>query len=64
MKSQLSLPEVQALIKKAGKTQTEAANALGVSHSYLSEVLGGTRQPGPKILEALGLRSETIYFFK
>lgn len=29
-----------------------------VSHSYLSDVLAGRREPGAKILTALGLRKE------
>jgi hypothetical protein len=30
------------------------ARQLGVSHSYLSEVLAGKKLPGPKLLDALG----------
>jgi len=36
--------------------QAEAAKALGVSSQYLTDVLTGNRQPGPKILKALNLR--------
>jgi len=30
------------------------AQELGVSHSYLSEVLAGKKTPGPKLIRALG----------
>lgn len=42
-------------------SREKAASKLGISLSYLGELLRGTRQPGPKVLSALGLRKETIY---
>ena len=35
-------------------TQTDLAKQLGISHSHLSEVLGGKKKVGPVILKALG----------
>lgn len=32
----------------SGRTQGEVASALGVSRSYLTQILGGTREPGRK----------------
>jgi hypothetical protein len=37
----------------AAATQTEAAQRLGVSQSYLNEFIGGTRGAGPKLLKGL-----------
>lgn len=37
------------------------ARALGVSTTYLSDVMCGRRKPGPKILKALGLERVVIY---
>ncbi len=34
---------------------------MGVSPSYLSDVLAGRREPGPKILAALGLSRRPAY---
>ena len=36
-------------------SQRAAAVALGISQSYLSDLLRGTRKAGPKILSILGL---------
>ena len=46
--------------KRAGSQQA-LAEALGVTPAYLSDVLGGRREPGPKILAALGLRRRVVY---
>jgi transcriptional regulator with XRE-family HTH domain len=45
---------VRSLLK--GRTQTEVAEKLGISQSYLSDLLHGKREPGPKVLEALKVR--------
>lgn len=50
---------LQQRIKQAGD-QRAAALRLGVSPSYLGDVLRGRRAPGPKILEALGLRRRRL----
>ncbi len=43
---------------KAAGTQRELAAQLGVSEQYLSDVLRGKREPGPLILEGLGMRQQ------
>ena len=43
---------VQKVVESAA-TQTEAAQRLGVSQSYLNEFIGGTRGAGPKLLKGL-----------
>jgi transcriptional regulator with XRE-family HTH domain len=43
---------VQKVLDQAA-TQTEAAQRLGVSQSYLNEFVGGTRGAGPKLLKGL-----------
>lgn len=47
---------MRGLVQKvldAAETQTEAAQRLGVSQSYLNEFIGGTRGAGPKLLKGL-----------
>jgi len=51
---------LQRLVTERGD-QKRAAETLGVSTTYLSEVLRGTKLPGPKILKALGLRRKETY---
>jgi transcriptional regulator with XRE-family HTH domain len=46
--------------KRAGSQQA-LAETLGVTPAYLSDVLAGRREPGPKILEALRLRRQVAY---
>ncbi len=61
MPSTKSLPSsenafLRGLVQKvldAAETQTEAAQRLGVSQSYLNEFIGGTRGAGPKLLKGL-----------
>jgi transcriptional regulator with XRE-family HTH domain len=47
--------------RSAKTTQKQVAADLGVSAPYLSDVLAGKRDVGPKILERLGLRREIRY---
>jgi predicted transcriptional regulator len=47
-------------IKESG-SQTVAARRLHVSDAYLSDVKNGRREPGAKILTALGLRRIVNY---
>jgi transcriptional regulator with XRE-family HTH domain len=42
----------------AGTTQKRLAEELGVSATYLNDVLHGRREPGDAILSALGLVRE------
>jgi DNA-binding transcriptional regulator YdaS (Cro superfamily) len=41
--------------------QKVVAAQLGVSRTYLNDVLQGRRKPGKKILDALGLERVTAY---
>lgn len=47
-------------IEKAG-SQKAAAKRLGVSPTYLSDIKKGRRDPGDKILTALGFKRVVIY---
>jgi len=47
-------------VKQAG-SQTVAAKRLGVSGAYLSDVIHERREPGEKILSALGLKRVVNY---
>lgn len=44
-----------------GRTQREVAAELGVSCSYLNDYLHFRREPGPTMLEAMGLRRVARY---
>lgn len=46
---------------QARGSQRALAKYLGVSPAYLSDVLKGRREPGPKILDALGMTKRTVY---
>jgi len=43
------------------QTQQALARELGISLSYLSQIMRGRRAPGRKVLEALGLRRAVEY---
>lgn len=43
------------------ETQKDAAEELGISQSYLSDLLRLSRQPGPDILRKLGLKKTVVY---
>ena len=47
--------------KQGDRTARELAAELGVGESYLSEIFSGSRNPGPMILEKLGLEEESVY---
>jgi hypothetical protein len=62
--TEMTLDQVLAFIKRKiaeFDTQGAAAQAWGVSDSYLSEVLKGKQKPGPKILDALNLEHVDKY---
>lgn len=42
-------------------SQRAAAQAWGISAPYLTDVLKGRREPGAKLLQALGIRKEVTY---
>jgi transcriptional regulator with XRE-family HTH domain len=54
------IAKLKHLAEKAG-SQAALAKELGVSPSYLSDVLNGLRQPGISLLAPLGLESITEY---
>lgn len=41
--------------------QSEFARSIGTSPGYVNDVLSGRRDPGDKILNALGLERVTVY---
>lgn len=45
----------------AHRNQREAAEALGISQQYLCDILGGSREIGPKAAAGLGFVAETKY---
>jgi transcriptional regulator with XRE-family HTH domain len=49
------------LVVECEGTQRAAAEKLGITQSYLSDILNGRRDPGEKLLTALGLERETRY---
>lgn len=54
----LNADDVRRMVadKLKDMTQAAVAESMGVSASYLNDYLHFRREPGPKILEALGLR--------
>jgi transcriptional regulator with XRE-family HTH domain len=54
---------LRAIVKTRG-TQSRLADEIGVSRSFLNEVVKGTRPPTGKILDFLGIQSQTIYIHK
>ena len=56
------LSRLRAIVKT--RTQSSLADEIGVSRSFLNEVIKGTRQPTGKILDYLGLRTKTVYIKK
>jgi hypothetical protein len=57
------IKKIQRVIDEHG-TQKAAAQFLGVSQQYLTDLLRGRRDPGTKILDKLGLESRVIYLPK
>lgn len=55
--------DVIALLRKkqAGRPAYQLAEELGITASYLSDLFLGKKNPGPKLLTALGLTQKTIY---
>lgn len=46
---------------KGCESQAHAADRIGVSPSYLSDIVRGRRGPGEKIAQAMGFRRKTSY---
>lgn len=63
MKHSLTLAQVLALLRKRqGDRSVRAfAGELGVSHVYLLHIYSGKREPGPVVLEQLGITREVTY---
>lgn len=58
----LTASEVRSLLlSKVAGSQKELANRIGISASYLSDVLSQRREPGPKIAEYLDLEVVHLY---
>jgi hypothetical protein len=60
----MTAEEVRTMLRDAcRKAGTSAAWAAkhGISQAYVSDAMNGRRDPGPAILKALGLTSETQY---
>lgn len=53
--------QVNAMLtkKQAGRSLRELARGIGCSAAYLSDVYHGNREPGPMILDYLGLEKFT-----
>lgn len=63
-KKQLELIHIISALRQLVEvegSQAEAAKQLGVSAQYLSDVLTHKREPGAKILNAMGWKAKTIY---
>lgn len=61
----LLLVEVVNLIRQqielCGNSQKTVAFNLGISPQYLSDILRYRREPGAKLLKAMGLRKRIVY---
>jgi transcriptional regulator with XRE-family HTH domain len=55
------IDRLEKLIGAAFDHQKDFARANMISESYLSDVLNGRREPGPRILAALGLEKVVLY---
>lgn len=66
MAKHLTQDEVVARLHNIIRTRTQAslADEIGISRSFLNEVIKGTRPPTGKILDHLGLRAQTVYIKK
>lgn len=45
-------------------TQGKAAKHFGISSAYLGEIIKGTREPGIKLLDAVGFKRVVCYMRK
>ena len=51
------IEQLQARVDQAGSMR-KLATEIGVSAAYISDILAGNREPGPAVLEPLGLEVE------
>ena len=63
MKRPAVIKKIEQIIEERG-TQKAAAEFLGVSSQFLSDILKGRRDPGKKILDRMGLESSVVYTAK
>lgn len=54
------LERIRNEVKRAG-SQDRCAQMFGISPQYLCDVLRGRREPGAKLLDALGYRRLVVY---
>jgi transcriptional regulator with XRE-family HTH domain len=66
MPAHLTQDEVVARLHSIIRTRTQSslADEIGVSRSFLCEIMRGTRPPTGKILDHLGLKAQTVYIKK
>lgn len=58
----MNLSEVRAMLKASAKpTQAAYAKDKGLSAQYVNDVVQGHREPGPTVLDALGLEKVVTY---
>ncbi len=60
----MTADDVRQLIRSTcaiAGSQSAWAKTIGISPAFLSDVLGGGREPSPAILEPLGLERVTMY---
>ena len=63
MGTQMTAKQILAMWRRRlqTKSQRELAASLEISEAYLSDILAGRRDIGPKILEKLGLERVATY---
>lgn len=44
-----------------GRSKVDLAAELGISEAYLHDLFNGRREPGPTVLDALGLERKVTY---
>ena len=64
MAKRLTQSQVIELLKRrqGSRPAWELAEELGISAVYLSHIYNGKRDPGPAVLDKLGLQRETVYW--
>lgn len=62
-KNKYSADQVRAMIAErcASSKQYQVAAQLGITAPYLSNILRGGREPGPRMLHSMGLRKIVLY---
>ena len=55
------LAELKVLIAEEG-SQARFAKKHNIAEAYLSDILRGNRNPGDKVLSAMGYKQQTVYW--